>query len=263
MNLPYVTVEAAKTGQGVNNEWGPWRAEAQEGIRQADLHLCFKPTDRKYLTELLGSDDKLRDFPAFIDTEDAESSSVDLPSHWRPETTRLVTTAMMRPGKKVRNFELLAETMKHVEAEDWNLVIVGGGPEEENIRNMFADLPRDRLHWAGQVERSEVLGWMANSDIFIWPGWKEPIGMVYLEAQLMGLPVIASRSMGVPMVVSHEKTGLLSPEEDPLAMAENVKMLLGDKVLRSKFSAAAPSKVHNEHSIQAASARLGEILGQR
>lgn len=263
LDIPYITIEAAKTGQGKNNEWQPWRKEAQEGIRKADAHLCFKPTDRAYLTDLLETDEIIYDFPSFIDTEDHSSDeTMPLPKHWDTHTPVLITTGMMRPGKKVRNFELLSETMSSIADQNWNLVIVGGGPEEDNIKSMFSTIDPQRIHFTGQVEHHEVLGWMKAADIFIWPGWKEPIGMVYLEAQLQGLPVIASSSMGVPLVVEDQVTGLLSDEEDIAGMQSNLTKLISDKSLRLNLGKNAKEKVLSNHSIEAAANRLSEILSE-
>ncbi len=261
LDIPYVTVEAARTAQGINDEWKPWRMEAQAGIRKADRHLCFKPTDRKYLSRLLDGDEKILDFPAFIDTHPGEGiSKAILPNNWKPDVPVLVTTGMMRPGKKLKNFELLAEALASLPGFPLNLVIIGGGPEENTIRSRFASLPQENIYWTGQVSHDEVLSWMRAADLFIWPGWKEPIGMVYLEAQLEGLPVIASNSMGVPLVVEHGKTGLLSPEGDSAAMCSNILVMLADRNKRSSMGKAGSIKVQREHSLEAAARRLQEVL---
>ena len=84
--------------------------------------------------------------------------------------------------------------------------------------------------------------------------------MVYLEAQLQGLPVIAYESMGVPLVVEHRKTGLLAPENDQKSMQENIIRLLDDEELRDRMGRNATAKVLNEHSLKAASERLKQVL---
>ncbi|MEM7069330.1 MAG: glycosyltransferase family 4 protein [Pseudomonadota bacterium] len=261
LRIPYVTIEAARTGQGgPEDEWGPWRREAQVGIRQADLHLVFKPTDRKYLTELLGSEQRLFDIPTFMDTDLSTKASIELPTGWKPHTPVMTTTGMMRKGKKDRNFYMLAEILSGMTDQDWNLVVVGGGPEETQIRAAFAEIPTDRIHWTSQVPHEDVLAWMAKSDLFIWPGWKEPIGMVYLEAQLMGLPVIAYESMGVPLVVEHSVTGLLAPEDDVEAIRRNITVLLQNPKKRKKMGEIAPRRVQEKHSIKAAASILSKAI---
>lgn len=264
LDIPYVTIEAARTGQGgPDDEWAPWRAEAQAGIRQADMHLVFKPTDRAYLSELLGSAKNLRDFPTFVDLETliGEGTHV-LPSHWSKNTPVCVTAGMMRKGKKDKNFYILADFFSDISDHDWNLVIVGGGPEEDAIRSAFAAVPPERIHWTGQLEHSEVLKWMRSADVFIWPGWKEPIGMVYLEAQAQRLPVIAYESMGVPLVVDHGITGLLAAEGDIAAMKSNILTLFSDSDLRNTMGEAGQQKVEDTHSLQAASDRLNLLLAE-
>lgn len=260
LGIPYVTVEAARTGQGFENNgdrWKDWRTEAQAGIRQADLHVCFKPSDKTYLTQLLGDTSTLADLPPFIDVRVANTiSPIQKPNHWRPRTPLLVTTAMMRPGKKLKNFQLIADALELLPALDWNLVIIGDGPEEAKIRQIFSFCDEARICWAGQLPHHDVLAWMAAGDVFVWPGWKEPIGMVYLEAQLMGLPVVALRSMGVPLVVQHGKTGLLSDETDTAAFSENISTLVSHPSLRADFSRAASHYVPKHHSMKSAAETL-------
>jgi len=262
LGIPYITIEAARTGQGgPEDEWKPWRQEAQAGIKQADLHLVFKPTDRAYLTELLGSTEKLMAFPTFMDFDrTAMTKEAELPMHWQQGVPTLVTTGMMRKGKKDKNFYMLAEILSGIQDHEWNLIVIGGGPEEENIRQAFSSIPSERIHWTGLVDQPQVLEWMAASDIFIWPGWKEPIGMVYLEAQLQSLPVIAYKSMGVPLVVEDGETGILAEENNIKAMQENIMTLLQNHDLSRNMGKAGRHKVITQHSLKAAASRFNEII---
>ena len=168
----------------------------------------------------------------------------------------------MRPGKKVENFKILAAALAHLQALDWNLVIVGGGPEENTVKDMFSPIDQDRLHFAGILAHEEVLAMMAATDLFVWPGWKEPIGMVYLEAQMMGLPVAALDSMGVSLSVRHGKTGLLAAENDPQGFVDNLSTLISHPTLRRDFGKTAQQSIVENHSMQAAAARLKKILDQ-
>ena len=262
LNIPYVTIEAAKTGQGgAEDFWKPWREEAQAGIKQADLHLIFKPTDEQYLCELVGSQEKLVSFSPFIDAENIDlAQPMELPQHWDRNTPVLITTGMMRKGKKLDNFHILAKALTYLGAES-NLIVVGGGPEEMAIRQAFSRLDENQIHWTGMVEHGEVLRWMRSSDVFIWPGWKEPIGMVYLEAQLQELPVLAYKSMGVPLVVEDNKSGLLAPEDDLQSLKENTIKLIKDADLRKTMGKNGRDKVLCEHGINAASEKLSQVLG--
>ncbi len=246
--IPYLTLEAAKTGQG--DEWLPWREEAQAGLKKADLHLVMKPTDHAYLTELLGSDDRLWPIAPFIDTTGYPSSAMQAEG-----PVRLITAGLMRPGKKVENYRILADTLDYVRAEDWHLTILGDGPARSQVEQFFAR-HEDRMTFVGEVPRETVLDRMAQADIFVWPGWHEPVGMVYLEAQLCGLPVVAFADMGVPLVVADGETGLLAPPGDTVALAAGMDSLIADKVLRARLASAAPGKVRAEHGLEQAAHTL-------
>ena len=259
LSIPYVTIEACKTGQG--DQWLPWREEAQAGIKLADLHLWFKPTDKVYLTELLGSDDRLCNIPPFIDLDDkVDVEPANLPAGWNKNIPTLITVGMMRKGKKDRNFYLMAEILQEMQDVPWYLVIVGGGPEEDAIKQAFSSISPERLHWCGQVQATDVPRWMKACDIFIWPGWKEPIGMTYLEAAFSGLPTLAFNNMGVPLVVHNGETGLLAELDDLSTFRQNLTTLLNDKSLRQSMGKKARKFVEEQRSTNAAVKRLKECL---
>jgi len=264
LKIPYITIEAARTGQGFEDGgdlWRDWRMEAQAGIRAADLHLCFKPTDREYLTNLQVDEALIRMIPPFINTKQATPNTLfSLPKRWRADWPVMLTVGMMRPGKKVENYRILAEALTGLQALHWNLIAIGGGPEEDNIKSFFNEIDPARLRFMGGVEHREVLAAMQQSDVFVWPGWKEPIGMVYLEAQLNGLPVCALDSMGVSLTVSHGKTGLLSPEDDPVRFRDNLAELLSHPDLRRDLASAASRHIVKNHSLSTASAAIDAAL---
>ena len=88
--------------------------------------------------------------------------------------------------------------------------------------------------------------------------------MVYLEAQLMGLPVAAMRSMGVPLVVDHGKTGLLSEEFQPGGPVDDYRrilaMLVSHPDLRKDLGNAARDHVQDKHSLEAGARALKKVM---
>ena len=67
---------------------------------------------------------------------------------------------------------------------------------------------------------------MAASDVFAMPSLEEPVGLVYLEAMAMQLPVAALDDGGTPEVVRNDETGLLSEPGDVATLAGNLVALL-------------------------------------
>jgi len=261
--IPYVTAEACRTRQNTDADWQAGREIVQGAIRQAAINFCLKPSDREYLETVLPAMNTVINLPPFVDEELITANSK--PKAVLPFANNdpvIVTTGMMRPGKKFLCYEYLAKALKKLPDHRWNLVLIGDGPEREKIEYLFSGLPQDRLYWAGLVAPEAVHGLMAAASIFAWPGYQEPIGMVYLEAQTLALPVVAMASLGVPTVVGDEETGLLSAEGDVVAYAANLERLLKDENLRARLGKAGPGRIHQRNGIQAASTMLSNHLEQ-
>ena len=84
--------------------------------------------------------------------------------------------------------------------------------------------------------------------------------MVYLEAQMMGLPVAALDSMGVSLSVDHGKTGLLAAEGDAQGFVDNLSTLISHPTLRQDFGRAAQQGIVANHSMAAAARSLKAAL---
>lgn len=258
-SIPYVTVEACRTWQGTQNGkdlWHDWRLQAQENIATAQKHFYFKPNDADYLQTFV-KNKNLCFLPPFIDVA---SRHCLLKSNVAKNNKGvcLITVAQMRAGKKVKNYEILANSLQSLQKLDWNLIIVGDGPERKTIKNLFSSIDESRLHWAAALLPQQVLHALSKADIFVWPGWNEPIGMVYLEAQMMGLPIVAQKSGGVPLVVENNKTGLLV--NDSWLLSKALASLICDIDLRKKLGAQGIKKVQANHSLEVAAGILGKEL---
>ncbi|MEN0040023.1 MAG: glycosyltransferase family 4 protein [Pseudomonadota bacterium] len=255
-DIPLVTVEAARTGQGFENGgdlWAHWRTEAQVGLKAADLHLAFKGDDAEYLRSLGVSNERIKMLPPFIDVPDV------LPPSLPEEPPVLLAVGQMRPGKKLRNYEMLAEALALLPETPWHCVLVGDGPERATIESLFAKFGA-RVRFTGAISHEAVFEQMAVASLFVWPGWKEPIGMVYLEAQMMGLPVLAFNEMGPPLVVADGRTGVLTPAGNTESYAAEIEALLKDGERRKCLSEAGPQHVNEHHSIVSAAVALKTAL---
>ena len=170
---------------------------------------------------------------------------------------------MMRGGRKLASFGLLADALARPDlaAARWHLVVAGDGPARRAVEAAFARrLPAGRVTFTGRVEGGDLARLYAGSDLFVWPAVGEPMGMAMLEAQGHGLPVVAARTRGVPDLVRDSETGLLVPEGDPGAFADAVQTLLRAPDRRRRMGLAARARVAREHSVKAASERIGDLV---
>jgi len=265
LKIPYVTAEACRTRQGTDEDWAITRQAVQAAVRGAAINFCMKPSDRAYLQSFLPDMERVVPLLPFvdlgkIDTVREKTGDAGRFSNFHP---LIVAVGMMRPNAKFRSYELLAAALGGLLDLDWNLAIVGDGPMRGEVEALFSAVPTGRIHFAGAIPPDEVLRWMRAGQIFAWPGAGEAFGMVYLEAQACGLPVVAMRTAGVPVVVEDGVTGLLTTE-DTEAYADALRDLLASGSKREALGAAGRRKVEQEHDIESAArlfrASLGRLL---
>jgi glycosyltransferase involved in cell wall biosynthesis len=100
--------------------------------------------------------------------------------------------------------------------------MVGDGPLAAQVREAIAE--DDRIKLFGY--RDNVPELLSVLDVFALSSLWEGLGRALTEAMIMRVPVAATNVDGVPELVSHYLTGLLSPPGDPARLAENIIWLL-------------------------------------
>lgn len=117
---------------------------------------------------------------------------------------------------------------------DAKVVIIGDGPDRPMLERAILDLGlRDVVTLLGAVPHWRVPGVLAAGQVLALPSRYEELGSVLIEAMRAGLPVVASRTGGIPDLVADGETGLLVPPGDPASLA-----LALDRVLAARDSAA-------------------------
>lgn len=133
-------------------------------------------------------------------------------------------------------------------------LVVGEGPERIALERKARELEvTDRVHFAGPVSAAELPAYYAASDVFVTTPKSsgpdiEGFGTVYLDAGLMGKPVIGSRSGGVPDAVCHGETGLLVDPGDVTGLAEVIEKFRNDPELCQRMGAAGQKRVKHDFS---------------
>jgi glycosyltransferase involved in cell wall biosynthesis len=176
----------------------------------------------------------------------------ELRRKWGADSQPVIfSAAMFRPDVKTRGLEWVIRVCGELvrKGYQFQLVIAGDGKEKKMLQNLAAEQIPGRIRFVGKIPRSELYRFYSAVDVFVFPGIGESLGMVFLEAQACGLPVVAFDNAGVPEAVQDQKTGFLVPmyEMEPFAAA--VKRLLEDRGLRRKMGFAAKSYVRDFHDL--------------
>jgi glycosyltransferase involved in cell wall biosynthesis len=119
------------------------------------------------------------------------------------------------------------------------LVIVGDGPQRDNLNRLTVELGLTRVvRFAGQ--QKDVLPWLQAMDMFALPSYaNEGVSQAVMQAMATGLPVITTPIGSSSDVIKAGLTGLLVPPRDSKALASAIRNLLDNPQEAQKFGTAA------------------------
>ncbi len=258
-NIPYITAEASWAKRRARGKWTRAHKLNEEAIRNASLNLCFTGPDRAGLAEFLRHDKTIKEFPPFLDI--SQIPLREPPAEPSDGPVRLLSVAMMRKGVKLQSYKMLAAMLSGLRGLNWTLDIVGDGDARAEVEAAFSDIEQKRLNWHGQMAAPEIARVYGQADLLVWPGFGEAYGMVFLEAQAAGIPVIAQETKGIPDVVRHGQTGILTMENNLKAMRDATAGLICNPARRTELGQNASRFVRTERSIEQAARRLKQLLG--
>jgi D-inositol-3-phosphate glycosyltransferase len=149
-----------------------------------------------------------------------------------------------------------------------HLAIIGGdpnaSPEQMNtemlrLQQMCHDLCMDRMVvFLGARSQDSLPYYYSAAEVVVMPSHYESFGMVALEAMACGTPVIASQVGGLAFLIQDSVTGYSIPDQDPKALAESLKKLLGDSSARAEMGKRA-AEYAREYSWPFISAQIVEV----
>lgn len=143
-------------------------------------------------------------------------------------------------------------------------VVGGSGPDEDRLREMTSRLGiQQTVRFVGYVPQEDLLMWYAACDVFTMPSREdddvEGFGIVYLEANAAGKPVVAGRSGGVPDAVADGENGLLVAPESPDEIASAIRALLRDPERRRRMGENGRERIRLRFNWDSVARRLVEF----
>jgi phosphatidyl-myo-inositol dimannoside synthase len=173
-----------------------------------------------------------------VDDGLVEASKVKIAAHRRHEDVVLLTVARLVSRK---GHEAVLRMLSGLQGIRYH--IVGDGAERAYLAELVEELGlEDRVEMQQSVSDKKLADLYRQTDIFIMPTKKtvtdrEGFGIVYLEAQLFGVPVIATNHPGVDEALVDGVSGLLV-KDDAMQLKHAVKKLAKDPDLRKRMGRA-------------------------
>ncbi|WP_077067158.1 glycosyltransferase [Pseudorhizobium marinum] len=138
------------------------------------------------------------------------------------ERRDVVVIARLVPEKGVAT---AIAAWKQIQSDGHRLRIIGGGPQEEELRSLTEK--DSTVVFMGQIKSEQVREEMKRARLTIVPSlWAEPFGRTALESMAAGTPVLASRVGGLPDVVGHCNANSLFNAGDEMDLAAKLQPLL-------------------------------------
>jgi glycosyltransferase involved in cell wall biosynthesis len=125
---------------------------------------------------------------------------------------------------------------------DWQLLLVGDGPQWRNLNRRIDELGlRERVIMPGN--REDVPLWLNSMDVFVLPSYgEEGVSQSVMQAMACARPVVSTTVGAIHEAVAHGETGLLVAPHDVTQLQEAVERLMRDGALRERLGAAGRAR---------------------
>jgi glycosyltransferase involved in cell wall biosynthesis len=186
---------------------------------------------------------------------------------WRSRHVVSIGTFSRRKGH-----HLLIEAFGRVlqQGEQARLTIIGATTDRGYLDELHELVDRQGMRGAVELRsdlgREELLRTVRNARVFALHSEEESQGIALCEAMASGLPVVATDVGGIPDVVEHGASGLLSPYGDVDTFAAHLKRMLDDDALVRRMSDRAVRRAAEftwESTAQRTQAVYAQVLGGR
>ncbi|HSI15551.1 MAG TPA: glycosyltransferase family 4 protein [Chthoniobacter sp.] len=160
----------------------------------------------------------------------------------RRERGRTLQLLYVGQVTKIKGVEFILQVLSGLAGEYlFHFRVVGGGAECERLKEIYGELPW--VEFAGRVPPGQVGGYMEDSDLLLTPSlWFENSPLVVYQAIHLGLPVMASRTGGLPELVEDGVSGALVAPGDTAAWTSRLRAVLSDPAILDLWQTDAEEK---------------------
>ena len=151
--------------------------------------------------------------------------------------------------KRRKRFDVVLDALSAMQADEWTLVICGGGEERARLEAKASALGLGpRVRFAGRVSRAQIPAYFAAADVFAHAAELEAAGNVVLEALASGCAVVCTDSGGPAEYVEDGSNGFVVPVGDVQALRHRLTTLLRRPDLRQRFAAEGRRRIEASHA---------------
>ncbi|MFC2023132.1 glycosyltransferase family 4 protein [Chloroflexota bacterium] len=146
-------------------------------------------------------------------------------------------------------------------------VIVGEGPQKALVEDLVEqNALQEEIELAGTVFQERIQAYFQRADVFVLPcltagnGDVDGVPVSLMEAMAVEVAAVSTRVSGIPELIEDGVSGLLVPEQDPLALADALQRALEDDELRSRLGENGRRKIVQEFNIDISAGQLATLF---
>lgn len=230
----------------------------------ADRILVTSEAYAQESADLDGVLDKVDVVPPGVDTDRFSPDNANAEDH--DGSPEIVLVGRLDETSSHKGILVLLEALSRLTPElDFQLSIVGEGDARASYEQQSEDLGiGDRCNFHGFVSDEKLASIYARAHIVCLPSTtrSEGFGLVLLEAQASGTPVVGSNIGGIPQAIAHEQTGLLVEPGSIESLADKLGFLLENPELAEAMGRKGRKHVLEQFSWEATADRLVHVLEQ-
>jgi glycosyltransferase involved in cell wall biosynthesis len=247
----------ARSDTHLGQKRAPWRNAVRTPLLRAwyrafDGFLAIGTANARYYRAMGVPDRKIFMAPYAVDNDRFIAAAQQTPGDRAAMRTRLgirgAAPAILYAAKfqrRKRAADLMAAfQILRSEFQDLNLVMVGSGEVERELRSMVAELRLENVSFPGFVNQAELPRVYAACDAFVLPSENEPWGLAVNEAMCAGLPVVVSQQAGCAEdLVEDGVNGATFKAGDVAGLAAALRPIIADAGLRTRYGSASRAKI--------------------
>jgi len=170
----------------------------------------------------------------------------------------------------VKGLNFLIEAIKILKEKQLNifLTIIGDGPMRNEYETLAIEKLKSDFEFLGAQPNDIVHKYLSKTHIFsvpsvsLYSGEVESFGLVFVEAQAYGVPVVSFSCGGIPEVVIHGKTGFLAVEGNYKQLADYILELLSNNEMYEKFRKNAKENVYKNFNLTLQNEKLEAVYDE-
>jgi phosphatidylinositol alpha-1,6-mannosyltransferase len=245
----------------------------REALQRIDVVIANSRYTRGLVAGRMGDKPNLITINPFLNPERFPPSEPGLAEKIRERRQLAGKKVILTTGRIVarKNHRLVIEALPELLRREPDVVylVAGNGPQKAELEALARRLDvASRVHFLGFVSQAELRALYELADVFVMPSLAveaqvEGFGIVFLEANLFGTPVIGGNTGGMADAIEDGVNGFLVDPQDPQALVAKLAAVLSDGELHRRMVEQGRARAEQfllGPAVKNAAARIEQLL---